>query len=112
MRLFKSILFIGAFLISAASQAASAGTVKYISGEIPYETVRFFSPYCAIFKEEAKSADCKTSGKDISERAAQTKAEVKFPMRPEAEDLKAAGNEAQDNYYLTPLLAKACTFKN
>ena len=112
MKLFRSILFTGAFLLSAASQAASAGTIKYASGEIPYETVRFFSPYCAIFKDEAKSVDCNTLKKDKSERAAQAKAEVKFPEKPEAEDFKAAENETEENYYITPLMAKACNFRN
>lgn len=112
MNLFKTLVIIPAFFISAGIQAASAGTVKHYEGDIPYETVKFFSPYSALFKEGVAGKDCKTSKSKKSEENTLPKAEVKFPEKPDAEDLKPAGKETLGIYYIPPVMTNACTFKN
>lgn len=113
MSSFKSILISGSILISAGMLAASAGTVNHYEGDIPYETVKFLNPYTAFFKGDITGVlDCKTAKSSKFEENKEPKTEVKFPEKPDAEDLKPAGKETLGVYYIPPVMTSSCTFKD
>lgn len=112
MNFFKSILIIGAVVMGSGTYTASAVSVKNYEGDIPYETVKFFSPYNTFFKNDINRAGCKKAKTKNTEESTQLNREVKFPEKPVAEDQKPPGKETLGIDYITPVRTNVPSFEN